>query len=393
MMKNQNDTSDVLSAKRKESGLDRFLDDIQDILFERILPPVEKRLRPLEEAFRKRFKGKQKDGKKPSKRKRPPTCFSFAVRIVLCMTAVVMVLWNGWAIVRTGASLYDAEKKHETAQVKSSGSANSLQCAIEPIELRAPDKPGGAGKSEAAGGANEQKDTNAPALFVQNGRRRIPIGAFTHHSRFEYSLHGISVDVSNHQTDIDWQKVAATDVNAAMVRVGYRGSSSGKIFADNSYADNIKGALQNGLPVGVYFYSQSITPEEAREEADFILKKIDGFLVTLPVAIDFEFANDKEGGQTGRLYDANLSREERNLIAEAFCEKISAAGYTPMVYGNDDMLSKHMYVEKLGKKIKIWLASYHKKAVYEGEYFFWQFTNHGVVDGIDGLVCLDFWYR
>ena len=238
-----------------------------------------------------------------------------------------------------------------------------------------------------------KKQTPIPAVYVQNDKRKISLKSYVHHERYDDRIRGLAIDISSHQQEIDWQKVAATEVNAAMIRVGYRGTESGKIFADDFYIDNIKGAQQNGLSVGVYFYTQAITPEETMEEADFTLDQIAGYLIPLPVVIDFEFESSKDGKLTGRLYDANLSKQETTLIARAFCEKIAAAGYTPMVYGNDDMLTKHMYVEKLSKKYNIWLASYHKKAVYEGEYFFWQFTKQGIVDGIDGNVCLDYWYR
>ena len=176
-------------------------------------------------------------------------------------------------------------------------------------------------------------DEKTKSVYVQRGKRKLSINAYNHDRRYDYFIRRISVDVSSNQLKIDWKKVAATNVGAAMVRVGYRGTESGKIYTDNSYITNINGALQNGLPVGVYFYSQAITPEEAGEEADFMLEKISGQLVTLPVAIDFEFGCAKDGSLTGRLYEAKLTQEETTRIAETFCEKITAAGYVPMVYG------------------------------------------------------------
>lgn len=319
-------------------------------------------------------------------------------RVALVAAAVLVLLWNGWSLITMAATHISLSHDEVTARPIISETANSRQCAIPPIEKRTSiadshDNDSNITENDEASKSTEQNLPSIPEVYVQDGRYGISLLSYHHHRRFDNDLRGLAVDVSNHQPGIDWQRVAATEVNAAMVRVGYRGTESGKIFADDSYISNINGALRNGLPVGVYFYSQAITPEEAREEADFMLEKIAGYLVTLPVAIDFEFACAKDGSLTGRLYEANLTREETTRIAEAFCKRIAAAGYIPMVYGNDDMLAKKMDADKLSKQYRIWVASYHLKAVYEGEYFFWQFTNKGVVDGIDGNVCLDYWYR
>ena len=280
----------------------------------------------------------------------------------------------------------------QKAQRVVSNSPNSLQCAISPIEKRTSSQKSIRKSPAAAVSPTDASASHIATVYVQKGSRRLSLQKYVHHKRFRNCLCKVSVDVSNHQPDINWKKVAASGVNAAMVRVGYRGTGTGKVYADESYLVNIDGALQNGLPVGVYFYSQAITPEEAREEAEFMIQKITGQLVTLPVAIDFEFACAKDGSLTGRLYNAKLSKEETTHIAETFCDTIIEAGYTPMVYGNDNMLSQHMYADRLSKKYSMWLASYHMKAVYEGKYMFWQFTNQGVVDGINGRVCLNYWY-
>ena len=392
----------ALLAKVAIAGLSRVWDFIQDILLEWMLPPIERAVSRLVAYIKKHLPAKRPKRKRkkimPFLKEKLVKLLPSVRRVALVVSAVLVLLWNGWSLITTAATHISLSHDEVTAQPVVSDSSNSLQCSIKPIEKRTSSKSGDNAENLSAEQYNtvslsSSPSAQAPAVYVQKGRRRIPLKSYIHHKRFDNYLRGISVDISNNQGNIDWQRVAATDVNAAMVRVGYRGTQTGRIFADDSYITNINGALQNGLPVGVYFYSQAITPEEASEEADFMLEKISDYLIILPVAIDFEFACAKDGSLTGRLYNAKLSREETTRIAEAFCEKIASAGYTPMVYGNDDMLSKHMYVERISQKYKIWLASYHMKAVYEGNYFFWQFSNQGMVDGINGSVCLNFWYR
>ena len=82
----------------------------------------------------------------------------------------------------------------------------------------------------------------------------------------------LGVDVSEHQGQIDWQKVAESGVKFAMIRIGYRAwGSQGELHADAYGAENLKGAMEAGLQVGVYFFSQAISVEEAREEAQYVL--------------------------------------------------------------------------------------------------------------------------
>ena len=96
------------------------------------------------------------------------------------------------------------------------------------------------------------------------------------------------VDVSEHQLDIDWKQVAASGVDYAYIRVGWRGYTEGGLFEDAYFERNIQGALDAGLHVGVYMFSQAVTVQEAIEEADFVLERIGKYNVTLPVVFDWE---------------------------------------------------------------------------------------------------------
>ena len=139
------------------------------------------------------------------------------------------------------------------------------------------------------------------------------------------------VDVSEHQLDIDWKQVAASGVDYAYIRVGWRGYTEGGLFEDAYFERNIQGALDAGLHVGVYMFSQAMTVQEAIEEADFVLERIGKYNVTLPVVFDWEKIEAAEARSHG------LTMELRTDCARAFCETVKSAGYVPCVYFNRNL--------------------------------------------------------
>lgn len=205
------------------------------------------------------------------------------------------------------------------------------------------------------------------------------------HGRPSYVVDGetlsrTGVDVSSHQGQIDWQQVAADGIDFAYVRVGYRGSTSGAISADERGAQNLAGARSAGLDVGVYFYSQATTEDEAREEADFVVSSLAGTQLDLPVAFDHERSSDG----TGRA--DHLSGAELTAIARAFCERIQDAGYQATVYGNAPDLTRFDLTQLPAGP---WLAQYAESPTASLRFSLWQFSNTGQVAGISTNVDLD----
>lgn len=199
------------------------------------------------------------------------------------------------------------------------------------------------------------------------------------------------IDVSHYNGKIDWETVGE-NVDFAFIRVGYRGYSNGTVNMDSKAKYNLKNANKAGVPVGVYFYSQATDDEEAVEEAEFVLDKIKGYDVTLPVAIDFEYAYSN-GELTGRLYDADLSKKERTNLINAFCKTIKDNGYTPALYASTYIYESHINVKDLDKDIIIWVADYNENITYDGEFDIWQNSEKGKCDGIGSrYVDTDYWY-
>lgn len=204
---------------------------------------------------------------------------------------------------------------------------------------------------------------------------------------YEYYEDGVrishrGVDVSRFQGNIDWKRVANDNVEFAIVRLGLRGYGTGEIKLDANYVANISGALAAGLDVGVYFYSQAITEEEAREEAEFVIENLKGYDINLPVIMDIEYVD----GDNGRAN--NLTVEERTRIANVFCETISAAGYEPMIYGNTKTFVLMLDLTKL-EGIRKWFAYYNLPLYYPYEFSMFQYSESGRVDGIPEKVDLN----
>ena len=197
------------------------------------------------------------------------------------------------------------------------------------------------------------------------------------------------IDVSVYQGTIDWTKVSGSGIDFAMIRAGYRGyGDKGSLVEDTMFAKNALGAKINKIDIGVYFYSQAINIEEAKEEAKFVVSLIKkyGIDVKYPIAIDTELSPMG----TGRA--DNISKEKRTEVVKAFCETIKQLGYKPMIYANKYWLYDNLNVQQISQ-YDIWLAHYIESTDYKYQYMMWQYTNTGKVDGITGNVDKNYCYK
>ncbi len=215
---------------------------------------------------------------------------------------------------------------------------------------------------------------------------------YTHADVFDGMNIYNGIDVSYYNKTIDWEEVKESGVDFAIIRAGYRGyGAAGTLCTDVKFVENIEGALDAGIQVGVYYFTEAINKQEAIEEAEYCLDKIKDYDVTLPIVIDYEFPTDSSG-PIGRMYKANLSKSAATNNCIAFCETIKDAGYEPMIYANKSDLATLINGTKLSQSYKIWLANYTTKTTYSNPYEYWQYTSSGSVDGITGKVDCNFWY-
>lgn len=190
-------------------------------------------------------------------------------------------------------------------------------------------------------------------------------------------IHGI--DVSYHQGAIDWDRVAADQVDFAIIRGAYRGYTVGSLNKDNSFDINVTGALRAGLEVGVYVFSQAITVEEALEEADFLLAMLEPYTITGPVVFDWEVIGRKDARTYG------LDTQTVTAAALAFCKRVEEAGYTPMIYFNSYAGYVKYDLSQL-TDYDFWFAQYRSQPDFYYNIRMWQYTSSGKVDGVSGNV-------
>lgn len=195
----------------------------------------------------------------------------------------------------------------------------------------------------------------------------------------------IGIDVARYQGTIDWAQVAASGIDFAMVRVGYRADKSREICADTNAKYNMQEAQKNGIKVGAYFFSTAVSAEEAKAEADWVADYISQYQITYPVAYDCEGFDKPESAQY------NLTNAQRTDIAIAFLQEIYNRGYTPMFYSSMGELSGSAKwdTERIEGTYRIWVSQYPSapypqtaRSSYTGAHAMWQYTNRGTVAGI-----------
>ena len=203
------------------------------------------------------------------------------------------------------------------------------------------------------------------------------------------------IDVARYQGTIDWQKVAVSGVDFAMVRLGYRSMADGTIKPDSNARYNLQEASRAGLPMGGYFFSTAISAEEAMEEAAWVAKMVEQYPITYPIVYDCEMFTDPDSRQY------HLTKEERTDIALAFLKTIEQLGYEGMFYAskNDMTEDARWEVSRIQEDYKIWVAQYPDPpypttpaSSYTGIHQMWQYSMSGIVPGISQDVDLDIAY-
>ena len=276
---------------------------------------------------------------------------SRALMIVIFMLLAALVIWGLTALLgrllHYGTNATVSAKDHEQ---------------LTPIEPSAVDKT-----------EEIPENTYDPSCFYMDG------GFLRYESDTITSQVGI--DVSAHQQEIDWQRVAESGVQFAILRVGYRGYTEGAIQEDTYFEQNLEGAIDAGLDVGVYFFSQAIDEQEAREEARFVLDKISGYLLAFPVFFDWEKIGSEARSDTMDL--ASLT-----IVTDTVCTEIRNAGYQAGLYFNQQLGYEELHLPSL-QTYTFWLAEYNDTPSFAYHFDLWQYSASGTVDGIEGDVDLN----
>lgn len=190
----------------------------------------------------------------------------------------------------------------------------------------------------------------------------------------------IGIDVSNHQGDIDWETVKNSGVEFVFIRIGFGHNREAKIMEDEKFRQNLEGARNAGLKVGLYFYSYATEIWEAEEQANWIVKTLNGEKIDLPIVFDYE---------TWKSFPTyNINIIDLNKVAKRFLDILHDNGYEGMNYSSKYYLNTIWNISEY----PTWLAHYVSKTNYDKDFKVWQFSNTGEVPGINGFVDLDVLY-
>ena len=209
-----------------------------------------------------------------------------------------------------------------------------------------------------------------------------------HHTDFKdiYNIHKtdntlIGLDISKYQGDIDFDTIKNEGVSFVMIRVGTEKKDTGEFVLDPKFKQNIEGAIESGIDVGIYFYSYAKTKNEAIEDARWVIDQIKDYKITMPVAFDWEDWTD--------FNSYNVSFKELTNIAYAYLNELNKKGYDTFLY------SSKTYLQNIwtNEKYDTWLAHYIDKTTYTGKYKMWQLCSDGVINGINGYVDIDIYYK
>lgn len=191
----------------------------------------------------------------------------------------------------------------------------------------------------------------------------------------------VGINVSQKAGEIDWNAVAESGVEFAMIRVGYRGNDKGRISLDSNFEANITGAAEAGLPVGVYFYSKAVTDTEAEEEANFVLEQIRPYQMTYPVAIFWEYDRKDSGEVDEKSRTVRCNGDQVTGFIQTFLKKIKTVGYKTAFYADKKMGYESLDLSRLTEH-DMWYAEYQPAPSFYYDYKMWQYTKDGEVPGI-----------
>lgn len=240
----------------------------------------------------------------------------------------------------------------------------------------------------ADGSTNKMDQVDTSNEVNEDKERDTECGSETDKSKSNESAKKV-IDVSTYQGNINWSSVAKSGVSGAIIRLGYRGyGSEGSLVTDDNFAKNLEGAKSAGLQVGVYFHSEATNTAEAEEEARYVVDKLAGANLSLPIAYDLEYSSKMDKRSN------SLDTQQRTDNAVAFSKVVKSSGYQAMVYYDVDAPSGKTIDTTQLKGVNIWVADYHgnENPSYNGTYQMWQYSNTGSVSGISGNVDLDYFY-
>lgn len=289
---------------------------------------------------------------------------STATTLLVIFASFIMGLVVGMVIIHNKSSKEIAEVKNELATVIEE------QSHINVTNVYVPKRKMTEGQifTNSYNPDNFKIDNGFMAYFDENGDKISHLGC----------------DLSYHNQYVNFDELAASGCEFVMLRCGFRGYSEGGLMKDEKFDQYASEAQRVGLKIGVYFFTQAVDEEEAIAEADYTISLIENYDISYPVAFDTEYIDDEDA----RTNVTEISDEERSKICAAFCDRISEAGYYPMIYASENWFRRSLNVESL-KKYDFWAPQYLEENDFLYDFTMWQYTDSGSIPGVKGVVDLD----
>lgn len=195
------------------------------------------------------------------------------------------------------------------------------------------------------------------------------------------------IDVSKWQKGFDFKLAKKQGYDFCIVRAGRTGSN-GRQVMDEAFYDNINGAKNAGLDIGIYFYSLATTPAIAVREADWIHKLLNSDLrnTALKSGIWIDVEDSKQ---------AKLSPEILTSVIMAGINRLNSYGHYVGLYSSCSFFRNNLVLKNLPGYIPLWVAQYGKENTLKKLYprktiSAWQYSDRGKIG--NNTVDLNIWY-
>lgn len=194
------------------------------------------------------------------------------------------------------------------------------------------------------------------------------------------------IDVSTYQGQPDWAKVKASGVDFAFIRAGY-----GKNNIDQRCSYNGTNTKANGVTPHFYWFSYAYSQDMVVNEANYLIAEAKKYTSNCMLAWDFEYDSMNYANNKG----VTVSKSTLTNWAVAFCQTVQAAGFTPVIYANEDYVRNYIDINSVISQTgaKLWFARYSSTiGNYGSNAYIWQHSSTGSVPGISGNVDMNIGY-
>jgi GH25 family lysozyme M1 (1,4-beta-N-acetylmuramidase) len=182
-------------------------------------------------------------------------------------------------------------------------------------------------------------------------------------------LHGIDISAWNGNIDI-----LKYHPDFVIIRAGY-----GIRHKDDYLDRNIKECRRLGIPFGLYWFSEALTPDQADEEADFFLHLIRNLEIDCGVWFDMEDSTWKSNNGFVK------TKESISDICYRWCDRVERAGYYTGIYCSESWLQ---YMDERLNRFDRWVANWSNGKEYGRKYgTMFQYTDRLGGNVLDGDVC------